>query len=1200
MIKKGSNPFTWLIPPPARLTALALGILATTGVWATDYKYMQVWSEDFECVENYDANLSNYLYANGCFSAEGYPISADIANSSDCSISYRYRTLADGSTSIYGAAQHYRKGSGSASGALVTLPSIAATATNWQLEFDFYSGSGSNNGQYPNAVAVRGSSSTILTSFQDNSGRGGDGRQKVGKLYKGDSQTTQIGSDYWVARRSTVGDNETSDWYHMKITGISGDIAGGNGTLKVSLYDYQGNAVFEDEDAGDFDTVTGINLIMTAASGITVYEGIDNVVFKLGYSTSAPDLPTISDNGENQKTITITAAASAPSGYTSTLYYKIGDNGAETVYTEPFLLANTARVFAWEVYVNENDPSDTLTSGIVNEYIYSNLATIQLNAPTMLERRGLRTFYIEASQDDKLGKPVPVIHLRDAAGNEYTQSGKTVHIEVPDIDASSSWTAWAECGEYSASETLSFTKSIFPVDEYAVTFEIDYTEICKANSSKPTIGTEIKATDSNNDNYVEISIGSTSLSKDDKIYYKVDSSQFRNGGVNGLAQYNRKGYIYLKELSANQVLYVNSSKTVENKMNLVAGTGNLANSGKEYFFTLTGAGDVAAKVFFQDNDTHYLYAIRVYSPAVASVDGIGVATLDELATKVVAGSVVKPQNSTSVASIETNLASGLYLANNNDGTYTATAFNAPTAEVTSVSGINQTVTITADDGLSIYTSTDGENYTLLGGTTLTLSSAANPLYVKTATTSAGGTLVYSAAVTLVVNAGTEVKCAAPTSVTARGLSALYVNDSQSSVTPVKPSTYRTMYKIGDGETKETTNHFIDFEEANGTVITVWCEADGYAASDSVTFTVSRPSADDYIVRDEADFAAWTRNHKGATTHLYSGDNVEKFTTSGDFEFMPISFDSADKLCSSVVWGTAKDDYNKSRWYTLDSKGVYTYSVTQLIAIKDCKAGDLIYFNSVAAKLPPAESKYYCDASAVNSNLAVADGISGGNYENWYIVQADGNAYIMVEQGSGNPVFAIRVYSPAAAKVNGVGYVTVDAAIEAAAESGGSVEVVDGSTLSGQNITLKPGVAITGLGETTVGDVTITTTVGGESVDMTSYYKSASLAVVNGTISPELDDTKVAPVVDTSSSKPMTVTSDTVSFAVDADSLKTGLYYGVGTRITPNGEVTHGAMTLCTDSNAGDIKFTAALPGDDDRVLYYFIEASDTDLSPAVP
>lgn len=113
----------------------------------------------------------------------------------------------------------------------------------------------------------------------------------------------------------------------------------------------------------------------------------------------------------------------------------------------------------------------------------------------------------------------------------------------------------------------------------------------------------------------------------------------------------------------------------------------------------------------------------------------------------------------------------------------------------------------------------------------------------------------------------------------------------------------------------------------------------------------------------------------------------------------------------------------------------------------------------------------------------------------------------------------------------------------------------------------------------------------------SYYTTAVVAgETEGTyvVTVVLDASEVAPEIDMSS-EPMTVTSSGVSFAVDADSLKAGLYYGVGTRFSPDGEVTHGTMTKFDGTNAGAIVFTANLP--DSGVLYYTIEASDTDLSP---
>jgi len=113
----------------------------------------------------------------------------------------------------------------------------------------------------------------------------------------------------------------------------------------------------------------------------------------------------------------------------------------------------------------------------------------------------------------------------------------------------------------------------------------------------------------------------------------------------------------------------------------------------------------------------------------------------------------------------------------------------------------------------------------------------------------------------------------------------------------------------------------------------------------------------------------------------------------------------------------------------------------------------------------------------------------------------------------------------------------------------------------------------------------------------SYYTTAVVpGATAGTyvVTAVLDASEVAPEINTSS-EPMTVTSSKVSFAVDADSLKKGLYYGIGTRTTPGGTVTHGAMTKFDGTNAGAIDFTADLP--DSGVLYYTIEASDTDLSP---
>ena len=1201
---RGIHKFTWRMPSVPRLAALTVGILATTGVWATDY------------ITTYSQNFDSPTYLTSADYTGNWHNSRPIVTKEGITTTgggYNSVSVVAGPANEDESASNclqFNSTSRGLKGAYFAFPTAKFSGlTDYIFEFDVFLGSGgfsnadtSGDGDF-SFVTLTGVNDDDLISIHvpkvsyDSYGSLFLKKDWSESATFWNSCTPSIAANssggLTIRNRGNAPTSENKNcWHRIKLVANTDD---GIHVTVTRLSDSK--VLLNNQYAGSFNTLSQLTIV-SKHGHVNEYFAVDNFKLQTPKPEGAPDAPAFSSSGSPRNKITVTLATPTEN---ATIYYWIGEgNEADKVaYSAPFELDDSSTIYAYS-------EKDGISSETTSQYYDSNLSAYTLNAP-VITRLGFGNVKITASQNSVYNNPVPTINYQGGSmeGPVSVADTYSTVVAIPNLDANAvSVTASASHQYYTTSATTTYTTLTLPTESYGVWKELDYAAKF-LNQSGSTSWNSDRYTSSVTGSEVEywgMDFGGDSLNE--WVWYEFSDNNGTPRWVmsgEGLEQNNNgTPAIVLRGLPAGSYVYINSTSKPSSVNNLTDKTSTfVSGQNQEYVYQTTEGGDCAIKY----DRYAILYAVRVYSPAVASVDGIGVATLDELATKVVAGSVVKPQNSTPVASIENYLASGLYLADNNDDTYTATAFNAPTAEVTAVSGINQTVTITADNGLSIYTSTDGETYTLLEGTTLTLSSVANPLYVKTAITSAGGTLVYSAAVTLVVNAGTAVKCATPTSVTARGLSALYVNDSQSSVTPVKPSSYRTMYKIGDGETKETTNHYIDFEEENGTVITVWCEADGYANSDTVSFTVSHPSADYYAVRDEADLAAWTRKNKGATTHLYSGDDVEKFTTSGDFEFMPISFDSADKLCSGVVWGTAKDNNNKSRWYTVDSKGVYTYSITQLIAIKDCKAGDLIYFNSVAAKLPPATSKYYCDASEVKSNLAVADGISGGNYENWYTVQKDGNAYIMVEQGSGNPVFAIRVYSPAAAKVNGVGYVTVDAAIAAAAESGGSMEVVDGSTLSGQNITLKPGVAITGLGETSVGNISITTTVGSETVDITSYYTAESLAVVNGKIEPQLAASVQVGFADGESTEAAEISVEEGSvkstFTLPGTNVKKGLYYSVGTVTNPAAtDSTEIGFTVLAEKQAtADNQAISLDAGTLDfgtgNVLYYKWSVSDT-------
>lgn len=510
----------------------------------------------------------------------------------------------------------------------------------------------------------------------------------------------------------------------------------------------------------------------------------------------------------------------------------------------------------------------------------------------------------------------------------------------------------------------------------------------------------------------------------------------------------------------------------------------------------------------------------------------------------------------------------------------------------------RTITITAEEGMTIFywTSADSTIQTYTEPFELP-NSATVYAYAK----NSSGTKSLNSSEYVYSNLG-AINLVTPT-VCRRGLNRLYITSDNSGVTGQPTPVYK--YQIGEDVVTLAAGatQLPYIEDLASKTVKVWATHELYANSAEVTWIAPvSVSAEDYAVAYTMDYVetfianstatAWvTDENSGKITKTHIVVDVES-TAYGDNTYYALSGGGISLY--DPIW-YAYSTYNTSgspRW----EKGDYG------LAQVNIRNASLIFPDILFAEMKSGD-KIYVNANDAPQNYGNLTQTASGNGEYVYTVNSDGDCrigfrrYVGTNNGSSGTtvnIHVIRIYKSAAAKVNGVGYLTVDEAVSAAAGTGASVEVVDASTLSSADIELKPGVSLTGLGETAVGEVTIKTIINENEVDMTSYYTAASLEVVNGAISPELDEA-VAPVVDTTSEEPMTVEAGEVTFAVDTTSLKTGLYYGVGTRSTPDGAVKYGTMMLYDGTNANAIDFTADLP--DSGVLYYTIEASDTDLTP---
>ena len=129
--------------------------------------------------------------------------------------------------------------------------------------------------------------------------------------------------------------------------------------------------------------------------------------------------------------------------------------------------------------------------------------------------------------------------------------------------------------------------------------------------------------------------------------------------------------------------------------------------------------------------------------------------------------------------------------------------------------------------------------------------------------------------------------------------------------------------------------------------------------------------------------------------------------------------------------------------------------------------------------------------------------------------------------------------------------------------------------------------------------TVSTTVGGETVDMTSYYTSSSLGVVNGSITPQLDENEVGVKLgddDEGVAAPVTFTDTNPTFKLK-NSVKKGLYYGVGTISDPTAE--NPSVTILVEKRAttDGQEISLEVPSPDfssGNVIYYKLSVSDTE------
>ncbi len=356
----------------------------------------------------------------------------------------------------------------------------------------------------------------------------------------------------------------------------------------------------------------------------------------------------------------------------------------------------------------------------------------------------------------------------------------------------------------------------------------------------------------------------------------------------------------------------------------------------------------------------------------------------------------------------------------------------PTGSITGVDGASRTVTFVSDYDIQYKTSENDEFVD--SATKIFTVDASTTYYVRAKKVSSVVNTVtfYSDVLTLAVEAGTSVKLAAPSAYYRSGVNFVTVYAPQTSVvaSPTPTIKYKVTSKTGTFE-KATSNGYatLDCGDEDGAVVTCWATCDGYEDSDTYQVTLSNLNAHNYACIYTLDYAAlFTANTSwspayGSLLYVDSGETIQRcyLSVNGDSSIIsdPIFYNYEKNNAGNVTQRHQNGTWN-------DIHALYTYTTQKTPVITKLKDGDII--NVIAT-----------DASA-STGLANSAVATSSGYDKYFDVTAqdvdeDGYGYAIFSTALRQNIFAIRIYRPAAASLDGVGYVTFAEALTAAGNAG---------------------------------------------------------------------------------------------------------------------------------------------------------------------
>lgn len=280
---------------------------------------------------------------------------------------------------------------------------------------------------------------------------------------------------------------------------------------------------------------------------------------------------------------------------------------------------------------------------------------------------------------------------------------------------------------------------------------------------------------------------------------------------------------------------------------------------------------------------------------------------------------------------------------------------------------------------------------------------------------------------------------------------IYVDAPQSTVETIPTPTIKCKV-VGADDVQTIANATTGYFEVDANLdsedVEIWAECVGFSSSDKATYTskLSQSFKAAYGISYEMDYVAFFANKsnhsvswadKDSISHTHvaldgesnlpGGETYYGIVSSGENMYDPIWYCNSTYSSGGPRW-----EYN-SYGIQQNNNKLNSDSVWPDILFADMKSGDYIYVSCE-------------DQPSAYQNLTYQDSMSG-NGEFIYQVGSDGDCRLGFvrywngkNKGNMSVISDIRIYRPAAASVDGVGYVTI-ASAAGAASAGDTISIV---------------------------------------------------------------------------------------------------------------------------------------------------------------